>query len=90
MMSHTNKCQILVLNLAKKNESCEKKLDNSILINVLIFFSTQEHNMPYLSNYIRDIYSEEIEKLHELSLILKSQACAKVTQDIIFTFFSDY
>ena len=31
--SHTYKSQILVSNLAKKNDSCEEKLDTSILLN---------------------------------------------------------
>ena len=34
--------------------------------------------------------SEKIEKLNEISLILKSHACANITHDVIFSFFSDY
>ena len=36
MTSHTYKCQIFVLHLAKQNESCEEKLFNSILLNKIV------------------------------------------------------
>ena len=36
MTSHTNKCQILVFNLAKKNETCEAKLVTPILLNKIV------------------------------------------------------
>ena len=39
---------------------------------------------------VKETSSEKIEKLYDLSLILKSHACANVTHDVIFTFFTDY
>ena len=39
---------------------------------------------------VEETSSEKIKRLHELSLNLKSHACANVTHDIIFTFFSVY
>ena len=47
---------------------------------------TQKHNLHLIYQIVEETSSEKIGKLYELSLILKSHACANV----IFTFFSDY
>ena len=42
--------------------------------------------MPYLSNIVYETSSKKIEKLHELSSILKSHAYANVTENVIGRF----
>ena len=64
---------------------------NNILSRLRFQYSFLLKNIScFIYLIVKETSSEKIEKLHELSLILKSHACVNITHDVIFTFFSDY